>query len=84
MQDGSREIMRVNAREKARSRLPPIATAKDTNAPTLPIDANHLEVQAAGTVTVTRVILWDRSPESSRTQRRTCIDEGMASRKIAT
>jgi hypothetical protein len=47
----------VKASESARSKLPPKATAKDTNAPTLPIEAIHLDVHDAGTVTVTLPML---------------------------
>src|SRR6266581_1481537 len=84
IQDGRREIINVNPSAMALSRLPPIATAKETNAPIPPSDDNHLDVHAAGTVTVSLIVLWHRSPESSRTQRRTCIEEGIASRKMAT
>ena len=84
MQEGSNEKKSVKASETALSRFPPKVTAKDTNAPTPPMEANHLEVHAAGTVTVILGILWQRSPESSKTHRRTCIDDGTAKRKIAT
>ena len=57
MQDGSREIISVNPSEMALSRLPPIAIAKETNAPIPPREDNHLDVQAAGTVTVSLVVL---------------------------
>ncbi len=84
MQEGRREIIRVQARETALSRLPPRATAKEKKAPKLPREATHLDIHTPGTVTVTLVGLWQRRPESSRTQSRTWMDEGMASRKRAT
>ncbi len=57
MHDGRREIIRVNPREIALSRFPPIATAKERNAPIPPRDESHLDVQAAGTVTVSLDVL---------------------------
>ena len=41
----------------ALSRLPPIATAKETKAPMPPREDSHLDVQAAGTVTVSLDVL---------------------------
>ncbi len=84
MQEGSRESSSVLDREMALSRLPPKATAKETKAPRLPRDASHFDIQAPGTVTVTLFGLWQRRPESSRTQRRTWIEDGTARRKMAT
>jgi hypothetical protein len=57
MQDGRREIINVNPSEMALSRLPPIATAKETKAPMPPREDSHLDVQAAGTVTVSLDVL---------------------------
>ena len=84
MQEGSREIIRVQAKERALSRLPPKATAKERKAPKLPREASHLDIHTPGTVTVTLVGLWQRRPESSRTQRRTWMEDGTARRKRAT
>ena len=71
MHDGKSETNRVNASEIALSKFPPIVKANDTNAPMPPADDSHLEVHEAGTVTVTLDVLWQRRPESSKTQRRT-------------
>ena len=84
MHEGNRDARRVVVSENALSRLPPRDTAKVRNAPRLPTDASQFDIQAPGAVTVTRFGLWHRSPESSRTQKRTCIDDGTARMKIAT
>src|SRR5690348_15856685 len=84
MHDGRREIIRVNPSEIALCRLPPIAIGGESKAPMPPRDDRQIDVQAAGTVTVSLVVLWHRSPESSRTQRRTCMEDGIARRKMAT
>ena len=83
MHEGSNDTSSVVASEEALSRLPPSETAKITNAPRLPRLVSHLDIQAAGTVTVILLGLWHLSPESSRTQSRTCIEDGMASRNMA-
>jgi len=70
--------------EIALSRFPPRDTAKVRNAPRLPTDASQFDIHAPGAVTVTLFGLWHRNPESSRTQKRTCIEDGTARMKIAT
>ena len=84
MHEGNSDARRVVVSARALSRLPPRDTAKVRNAPRLPTDASQLDIHAPGAVTVTRVGLWHRNPESSRTQKRTCIEDGTASMKIAT
>jgi hypothetical protein len=84
MHEGNRDASRVVVSENALSRLPPRDTAKVRNAPRLPTDANQFDIHAPGAVTVTLLGLWHRSPESSRTQNSTCIDDGTARMKIAT
>jgi hypothetical protein len=84
MQEGNRDASRVVVSETALSRLPPRETAKVRNAPRLPTDASQFDIHAPGAVTVTLFGLWHRNPESSRTQNRTCIDDGTARMRIAT
>ncbi len=84
MQEGNKDATRVVVSEIALSRLPPRDTAKVRNAPRLPIDDSQFDIHAPGAVTVTLFGLWHRNPESSRTQNRTCIDDGTARMKMAT
>ena len=84
MQEGKRDANRVVVREIALSRLPPSDTTKVRNAPKLPTEASQFDIHAPGAVTVTLFGLWHRNPESSRTQNRTCIDDGTARMKMAT
>src|SRR3989442_2655569 len=84
MHEGNKDSRRVVVSEIALSRLPPRDMAKVRKAPRLPTDANQFDIQAPGAVTVTLFGLWHRNPESSRTQNRTCIDDGTARMKIAT
>jgi hypothetical protein len=84
MHEGSSDASRVVVSENALSRLPPRDTAKVRNAPRLPTEASQFDIQAPGAVTVTLFGLWHRNPESSRTQNRTCIDDGTARMKMAT
>src|SRR6266852_9861091 len=84
MHDGSRDARRVVVSENALSRLPPKDTAKVRNAPRLPTEASQFDIHAPGAVTVTLFGLWHRNPESSRTQNRTCMDDGTARMKMAT
>src|SRR5467141_1468393 len=84
MHEGNRDARRVVVSEIALSRLPPREIAKVRNAPRLPTDASQFDIHAPGAVTVTLFGLWHRNPESSRTQNKTCIDDGTARMKIAT
>src|SRR5216683_8283495 len=84
MQEGNKDASRVVVSEIALSRLPPREMAKVRNAPRLPTDASQFDIHAPGAVTVTLFGLWHRNPESSRTQNRTCIDDGTARMKMAT
>jgi len=84
MHEGNSDATRVVVREIALSRLPPSDTAKVRNAPKLPTEASQFDIHAPGAVTVTLFGLWHLSPESSRTQNKTCIDDGTARMKIAT
>jgi hypothetical protein len=84
MHEGNSDASRVVVSENALSRLPPRDTAKVRNAPRLPTEASQFDIQAPGAVTVTLFGLWHRNPESSRTQNRTCIDDGTARMKMAT
>src|SRR6266704_24678 len=84
MQEGKRDANSVVVSEIALSRLPPSDTTKVRNAPKLPTEASQFDIHAPGAVTVTLFGLWHRNPESSRTQNRTCIDDGTARMKIAT
>ncbi len=84
MQEGSRDARRVVVSEIALSRLPPREMAKVRKAPRLPTEASQFDIHAPGAVTVTRFGLWHLNPESSRTQKRTCIEDGTARMKIAT
>src|SRR2546425_6735547 len=84
MHEGNKDSRRVVVSEIALSRLPPRDTAKVRNAPRLPTDASQFDIQAPGAVTVTLFGLWHRNPESSRTQNRTCIEDGTARVKMAT
>ncbi|SRR6266568_4100486 len=84
MHEGSSDASRVVVSEIALSRLPPKDTAKVRNAPRLPTEASQFDIHAPGAVTVTLFELWQRNPESSRTQKRTCIEDGTARMKMAT
>src|SRR5438309_5247282 len=84
MHEGNSDANRVVVREIALSRLPPSDTANVRNAPKLPTEASQFDIHAPGAVTVTLFGLWHRNPESSRTQNRTCIDDGTARMKMAT
>src|SRR5712692_1178742 len=84
MHEGNRDASRVVVSENALSMLPPKDTAKVRNAPRLPTEASQFDIHAPGAVTVTLFGLWHRNPESSRTQNRTCMDDGTARMKMAT
>jgi len=84
MHEGNKDSRRVVVSEIALSRLPPRDMAKVRKAPRLPTEASQFDIQAPGAVTVTLFGLWHLNPESSRTQKRTCIEDGTASMKMAT
>src|SRR5712692_4820909 len=84
MHEGNSDASKVVVSENALSRLPPRDTANVRKAPRLPTEASQFDIQAPGAVTVTLFGLWHRNPESSRTQNRTCIDDGTARMKMAT
>ena len=84
MHEGNREANKVVVRAMALPRLPPRDTMKVRKAPRLPTENSQFDIHAPGAVTVTLFGLWHLNPESSRTQKRTCIDDGIASMKIAT
>lgn len=84
MHEGSKETNRVLVRAMALSTLPPSETMKVRNAPRLPTEKSQFDIQAPGADTVTLFGLWHRNPESSRTQKRTWIEDGTARRKMAT
>ena len=84
MQEGKSEASRVVVSEIALSRLPPREMAKVRNAPRLPTEASQFDIHAPGAVTVTLFGLWHLNPESSRTQKRTWMEDGTARMKMAT
>src|SRR3989442_15866458 len=84
MHEGNREASSVVVRAMAFGRFPPSDTTKVRKAPRLPTEASQFDIQAPGAVTVTLFGLWHLNPESSRTQKRTCIEDGTASMKMAT
>ena len=84
MHEGNKDASRVVVSEIALSRLPPRDMTKVRKAPRLPTEASQFDIHAPGAVTVTLFGLWHRNPESSRTQKRTCIDDGTARMKMAT
>src|SRR5256885_13427122 len=84
MHEGNREASSVVVRAMAFGRFPPSDTTKVRKAPGLPTEASQFDIHAPGAVTVTLFGLWHRNPESSRTQKRTCIDDGTARMKMAT
>ena len=84
MHEGNKEASSVLVSERAFGRLPSRDTTKVRKAPRLPTENSQFDIHAPGAVTVTLFGLWHLNPESSRTQKRTCIDDGTASMKIAT
>ena len=84
MHEGSKEASRVLVRAIALSTLPPSETMKVRKAPRLPTEKSQFDIHAPGADTVTLFGLWHRSPESSKTQKSTWIEDGTARRKIAT
>ena len=84
MHEGNKEAKSVVVRAMAFGRFPPRDTTKVRKAPRLPTENSQFDIHAPGAVTVTLFGLWHLNPESSRTQKRTCIDDGTASMKIAT
>src|SRR6266705_6863295 len=84
MHEGNREASSVVVRAMALGRFPPRDTMNVRKAPRLPTENSQFDIHAPGAVTVTLFGLWHLSPESSRTQKRTCIDDGTARMKMAT